>query len=146
YDFARALMRELTGDDGMEHQAAARAAGGMMGKMAPGNATEAGSTVTTGIAMGSPKRLAYQESDKHPKIEERGTTISTPVRTQVRQAPRKSMNMIQGYPRTRGSAAFIRGKARPGCQGILTTEHLFKDTDNPLENRMTCYQGINFLN
>jgi len=56
------------------------------------------------------------------------------------------MNMIQGYPRTRGSAAFIRGKARPGCQGILTTEHLFKDTDNPLENRMTCYQGINFLN
>ena len=33
--------------------------------------------MTTGTAMGSPKRLAYEESDKHPKIEERGTDINT---------------------------------------------------------------------
>jgi hypothetical protein len=49
----------------------------MMGEMALGNAAQTRSTVTTGTAMDSPKRIAREKSDKRPKIEEPGAAINT---------------------------------------------------------------------
>ena len=46
------------GDDGVEHQGAACAAGGMMWEMACGNANQMGSTMTKQVAMGLPQSFA----------------------------------------------------------------------------------------
>ena len=57
-DKATGHRRMDAGDDGVEHQGAACAAGGMMWEMACGNANQMGSTMTKQVAMGLPQSFA----------------------------------------------------------------------------------------